>query len=149
VANPPISIPPFNNVPAPGSPIRSDWPQQITHYAVDNITRLEADTGWVNLAIVTGMTGNLLFRRIGALVTVVVSLTRSGANLGNVTSTFGTITEVASRPSATIPGALVVNNPQGVARLNVLPTGAITALNLSVNDTGVIQGSAAYLVQLP
>ncbi len=35
-ANPPITIGPFANVPAPGSPIRSDWPQQITNYVVNN-----------------------------------------------------------------------------------------------------------------
>lgn len=34
-ATPPVVIGPFPNVPAPGSPIRSDWPQQITHYVVD------------------------------------------------------------------------------------------------------------------
>ena len=34
-ANPPITIGPFANVPAPGSPIRSDWAQQITTYAYD------------------------------------------------------------------------------------------------------------------
>jgi hypothetical protein len=35
MANPPIVIGPFDNVPAPGSPIRSDWTQEITHYVVD------------------------------------------------------------------------------------------------------------------
>lgn len=35
MAEPPISIGPFDNVPAPGSPIRSDWPQDITQWAVD------------------------------------------------------------------------------------------------------------------
>lgn len=35
MANPPITIGPFTNVPAPGSPIRSDWPQQITTYVVN------------------------------------------------------------------------------------------------------------------
>jgi len=34
VASPPITIGPFLNVPAPGSPIRSDWPQQISSYVV-------------------------------------------------------------------------------------------------------------------
>ena len=34
-AAPPIVIGPFDNVPAPGSPIRSDWPQEITNYVVD------------------------------------------------------------------------------------------------------------------
>jgi hypothetical protein len=35
MANPPITIGPFDNVPAPGSPIRSDWPQEISNYVVD------------------------------------------------------------------------------------------------------------------
>jgi hypothetical protein len=35
-AAPPIVIGPFDNVPAPGSPIRSDWPQEISQYVVDN-----------------------------------------------------------------------------------------------------------------
>ena len=30
--NPPITIGPFDNVPAPGSPIRSDWAQEISQY---------------------------------------------------------------------------------------------------------------------
>ena len=30
MANPPIVIGQFDNVPAPGSPIRSDWPQEIS-----------------------------------------------------------------------------------------------------------------------
>lgn len=32
MANPPITIGPFTNVPAPGSPIRSDWPQSISTF---------------------------------------------------------------------------------------------------------------------
>ena len=32
MANPPITIGPFDNVPAPGSPIRSDWAQEISTY---------------------------------------------------------------------------------------------------------------------
>jgi hypothetical protein len=35
MASPPIVIGPFDNVPAPGSPIRSDWPQEISHYVAD------------------------------------------------------------------------------------------------------------------
>lgn len=35
MANPPITIGPFSNVPAPGSPIKSDWCQQITQWVVD------------------------------------------------------------------------------------------------------------------
>lgn len=34
LASPPVVIGPFDNVPAPGSPIRSDWPQEISSYVV-------------------------------------------------------------------------------------------------------------------
>jgi len=37
--NPPISIPPFNNVPAPGSGVKSDWAQQVSHYVTENLAR--------------------------------------------------------------------------------------------------------------
>jgi len=37
MANPPITIGPFTNVPAPGSPIASAWPQQITTYVVNDL----------------------------------------------------------------------------------------------------------------
>jgi len=33
--NPPIVIGPFTNVPAPGSGVKSDWPQQISHLVGD------------------------------------------------------------------------------------------------------------------
>ena len=44
MANPPITIGPFTNVPAPGSPIASPWAQQLTTFAVadDNIIRQAA-----------------------------------------------------------------------------------------------------------
>ena len=45
-AAPPITIGPFTNVPAPGSPIRSDWPQQISQYvAVDNKVHVKGGVG--------------------------------------------------------------------------------------------------------
>jgi hypothetical protein len=53
MANPPINIPPFNNVPASGSPIRSDWPQQITNafVAIDSGVR----SGWTFVAGTTSV----------------------------------------------------------------------------------------------
>lgn len=38
-ANPPMTIGPFTDVPAPGSPIRSDWPQSASHYITDQVVR--------------------------------------------------------------------------------------------------------------
>ena len=40
MANPPSTIGPFANVPAPGSPIRSDWAQAITHFLWDARARV-------------------------------------------------------------------------------------------------------------
>jgi hypothetical protein len=40
MANPPITIGSFDNVPAPGSPIRSDWPQEISTMAWQHEVRL-------------------------------------------------------------------------------------------------------------
>lgn len=45
MANPPITIGPFTNVPAPGSPIKSDWPQQLTSYAVATDTEVRTFLG--------------------------------------------------------------------------------------------------------
>ena len=41
MANPPIVIGPFDNVPAPGSPIRSDWPQEISAYVINPPSQYE------------------------------------------------------------------------------------------------------------
>lgn len=37
--NPPIVIGPFANVPAPGSGVKSDWAQQISHWVTDQMPR--------------------------------------------------------------------------------------------------------------
>jgi hypothetical protein len=52
MANPPITIGPFANVPAPGSPIKSDWPQQVSQFVYDK--RIG------NLAVVTGGTDQII-----------------------------------------------------------------------------------------
>ena len=58
--NPPISIPPFANVPAPGSGVTSAWAQQITHYVTENLARgLVARPVVVN-ADQTGVAGTLI-----------------------------------------------------------------------------------------
>ena len=48
-ANPPITIGPFTNVPAPGSPIRSDWPQSISDFV--NKLRGDALVGTASLVV--------------------------------------------------------------------------------------------------
>ena len=59
MANPPITIGPFTNVPAPGSPIRSNWPQQLTQFVVD---RWPASLQWryATVAAATNANGDAL-----------------------------------------------------------------------------------------
>lgn len=52
-ANPPITIGPFTNVPAPGSPIRSDWPQQLTQYVVDRFAQFPTKIRGGNTVVTT------------------------------------------------------------------------------------------------
>lgn len=47
MANPPIVIGPFATVPAPGSPIRSPWPQDVSNW----ITNRVVWTAWVDVAL--------------------------------------------------------------------------------------------------
>ena len=71
MANPPITIGPFTNVPAPGSPIASAWAQTISQFLVDNLFlpnvmggagdaygKLRVEAGYVTL--VTDAAGNAL-----------------------------------------------------------------------------------------
>ena len=41
----PITIGPFSNVPSPGDPITSPWPQQLTQYVVDRSPQFAAAIG--------------------------------------------------------------------------------------------------------
>jgi hypothetical protein len=44
MASPPISIPPFTNVPAPGSAISSPWAQDLTNYVAGRVLPYYANT---------------------------------------------------------------------------------------------------------
>jgi len=47
--NPPITIGPFANVPAPGSGVKSDWAQQITNYVLRTAwTAVTFNGNWAN-----------------------------------------------------------------------------------------------------
>lgn len=62
MSNPPITIGPFDNVPAPGSPIRSDWAQEITQYVVDWLAGARVDGGFARVgAHIMAAIGSALF----------------------------------------------------------------------------------------
>ena len=67
MANPPITIGPFTNVPAPGSPIRSDWAQQITNFV------------WANPRVAVNGTG-VPTNKVQIVAANVVVTTNAGAN---------------------------------------------------------------------
>jgi len=54
MANPPITIGPFDNVPAPGSPIRSDWAQEISQWVTN-----------IGPSFVQGVTGSVSLDQFG------------------------------------------------------------------------------------
>ena len=103
MANPPISIPPFANVPAPGSPIKSDWPQQITQYVVDIQARIAGGSSFAATANVSapnaapgaaipGMVANFTTRAYPRLVVAVCSSRSPASPVG---------------PPPTSPGSLI------------------------------------------
>jgi hypothetical protein len=112
MANPPITIGPFANVPAPGSGIRSDWAQQISTW-VDGMQlpntlggqahpygRLQIVTGQV--AVVLDANGNVAVAFPGAPFVNVVSVV--------ATNTKFPVVHVVSAVSLTLSGfTLAVN----------------------------------------
>lgn len=85
MANPPITIGPFANVPAPGSPIRSDWPQQITNYVVGRTAIIgqgatlvpagNVDVNVTSFTALTGITWDVTIPAGGGRLTAVVNVT--------------------------------------------------------------------------
>jgi hypothetical protein len=49
--NPPVTIGPFNNVPAPGSGVKSDWAQSISQYVTDHVAELMFVQMTANLSV--------------------------------------------------------------------------------------------------
>lgn len=124
MANPPIVIGPFSNVPAPGSAIRSDWPQQISHFVWDNpgVVRKNGDT----------MSGNLTAPSYTA-----------GQTPNAATSTPGVIVEALGRLSST-----VTTNTQNITLTRVgaaadIPGQQFMRFGRSTPNTGV--GSIALV----
>jgi len=64
--NPPITIGPFANVPAPGSGVKSDWAQQISTYVAPTVwTAVTFQNAWVNFG---GGEQPMQYRKIGDMV---------------------------------------------------------------------------------
>lgn len=90
--NPPVTIGPFTNVPAPGSGVKSDWPQQISQYVTDHATELLYSQIVASVAIPNANNSD-------ANAVMVV-------NPGNVTYAAKPIIVEFFAPEATAPGIL-------------------------------------------
>jgi len=67
--NPPVTIGPFTNVPAPGSGVQSAWAQQITNYVLRTPwTAAPLVNGWVNFA--GGAYQGARYRKVGDVVEI-------------------------------------------------------------------------------
>lgn len=76
-ANPPIVVGGYTNVPAPGSPIRSDWPQQITNDVVTHHANQPAIIMSGKVSVTTDANGNAAINlpKVAASVSVMLDRT--------------------------------------------------------------------------
>lgn len=111
-ANPPVTIGPFTNVPAPGSPIRSDWAQQITAYVLG--TRI--DGGFATRApTVVAAAGQILVVSVAAVQVPTRVFVTGVMNLASTTSPVNGITSYVAPAIAGVnqPVSPAVASPSG------------------------------------
>lgn len=133
MANPPITIGPFANVPAPGSPIRSDWAQQITQYVVDRIS----------FGVPRGTMG---YAQIVANSAAINAITDVGGLFVNWTAVTGRRyrTTVWANWHGSVAGDLLfgyITDGAGVAKQHdrrSVPTGGYGVLAMSLVETGLV-----------
>jgi hypothetical protein len=116
MANPPVTIGPFTNVPAPGSGVKSDWPQQISTYVAPTAWTAPAafTNGWVQF----GSTyQNVQYRKVGDMVQI-----RGACKGGTVSSAIFTLPAGFRPPadlqfgnsSSSTPGTFLITAATGV-----------------------------------
>ena len=110
MANPPIVIGAFANVPAPGSPIRSDWAQQATRAVIHVFASIAARDAWTGppdgaRCYVTANQRD--YRRVGGVwesVPIVIAgqVTVTGDASGNASFNF-------ARPFPAVPNPVMMS----------------------------------------
>ena len=158
-ANPPITIGPFSNVPAPGSPIRSDWPQSISTFTnklprgVYRVITKNTNEGGFS-------TGEFVIAQLGAAATnnptrltaisyglAIVPTVQPGAN---------TFLTVRARAGSTTAGALIgaqmhswIPNQQNFSSSEINIQGTLPPAGLTVSGDTVLTlqvGAGTYTV---
>ena len=127
--NPPVTIGPFTNVPAPGSGVKSDWPQQISTYVTPTAWTVPTFTGaWTHYG---APYVNVGYRKIGDRVFLRgMAKTGSGAMF---------TLPAGFRPPGTILIVAVSNGAYGYVSVDA--AGVVTAAGAAPVDLGGIQFS--------
>jgi hypothetical protein len=122
-ANPPTTIGPFSNVPAPGSPIRSDWPQSVSTYITNNVLRKDTAPAQTVTSPVT----------FSSSVTTTGSAT-ANASGGALLAPNGNVAVGANPPTASAAG--VIARSDGVVTSTVMNPSPANTPNLALQRTG-------------
>lgn len=93
MANPPITIGPFANVPAPGSPIRSDWCQDVSTYIANNVLRKD-------IATAQSVASPTTFSSTVVASSLTAATGNIQANTGGVNTPSGSVTAGGADPSS-------------------------------------------------
>lgn len=129
--NPPITIGPFANVPAPGSGVKSDWAQQISHYVTENLAR-----GLVARPLVV----NVDQTGIGATVT---DLTGFSSTFTVVAGRWYRVEWMLETQQATATGNIVLRvSLDGAELLAGMMVQAATQLNVMSGQTYFVGGAS-------
>jgi len=120
LAAPPIVIGPFTNVPAPGSPIRSDWPQTISQYCADGKAGDHVGHGWATYPSqatlnAAGILAQAPTVKTYATVMYVTANGRAGSDVGTMDGITVTVTPTLGAPYASPGGAQTMANRFGLA----------------------------------
>lgn len=156
MANPPIAIGPFDNVPAAGSPIRSDWTQEISHHVTDYWSWISATsvpiTGNVDAAAASftdwlAVAVNVPTWATRALVTTTVARLFEMSAGGNSFELQTRVGQVAG-PGVPVPAFPAVNTPATMAWTSwlsglVAGSSTIAVMARRTWGTGVLRVDAA------
>lgn len=130
MANPPTTIGPFNNVPAPGSPIRSDWAQSCSTYITNNVLRKD-------IATAQTVTGATTFSAALTAASVTASTGNVSSSNGNIIATNGNV-YAGTTPTDTAVGIMLRND--GVVFTTVNDPTPLSTPSMIVQRTGVAAG---------
>ena len=127
--NPPITIGPFTNVPAPGSGVKSDWAQQITNYVLRTAwTQLPFAGTWTNFG---GGYAAAQYRKVGDTVQL------RGLCTGSTAAALGTL-PAGFRPAYNVQ--MLLSSAAGFVVLTITASTGALALTGTIGANVSLEG---------